>query len=107
MKGTTKAHHIYCYALWLLWAVGMGLALVSRLVLQNENREFFFGVLDPYCRFVTIGSMIPIQPLLCVAAMVCAREEGGSAWREAGYLLISAVLLLTFMGVFVWATGGV
>jgi hypothetical protein len=111
MKNMKKVHLYSCFALWGLWVIGILLmGVVDLLALCGGNDNFFFWhIAEPYNAFMLLFSLLPIEPVLFIIALIAEIPK----WKIKSFLtvvlpfLATVILWFTYICLFVVGTGGV
>ena len=105
-----KTHAIICILYWVLWIIGLLFIGVSLLVYQNDNRWFFENIVHPYNSLISILSLIPIEPILCIVAFtknIITKKSLFKIIRPLIWGLCTIVFFMLYAFIFVVLTGGV
>lgn len=106
-----KVHLYFCFVLWALWFIGILLLGVWHLIFNlggNEN-FFFWHIEEPYNAFMLLFSLLPIEPVLFIIALIAEIPK----WKRKSFLTVvlpffaTVIFWLIYLGLFVAGTGGV
>lgn len=104
-------HKLICIILWSAWAVGILLLLLHLILLllhDGVSHDLFFLVVYPYNRVVLLFSLLPIEPIVLIAALIQdIRTEGitKDVSKSLLWFVITAVIWLIYVGLFILLTG--
>lgn len=101
-----KIYKWYCYVTWVLWLVTLILIFFSGSAYDVRIPQLHRFTVS-LSRIPLLISLIPVHPVLCIAAMVSSVRAGRG--RETIFHLISFVfttILVVFLyAYYVWLTG--
>ena len=111
-----KVHLGFCLGLWALWVRGMWLIGILFLVTLFDgffntfyNNALFWNIVEPYNSFMILFSLLPIEPILFIIALIAEIPR----WKRKSFLtivlpfLVTVILWFAYICVFVAGTGGV
>jgi len=111
MKNKARSIHLFiCITAWILWAVGIVLLAVVRFGNPENSNRFFFDVVHPYNVVMLMGSLLPIEPIACAAAIIKdheAKAGAGAILMSLLLFVVTAILWIGYISLFVMWTGGV
>jgi len=103
-KVTVKQFFAYfSYFIWLVYIIGIVLITVS----QSIGKEFFFSVVEPYFATTLILSLVPLQSIVFVIALVESIKAKTKIISLILHYLLTGVIWLSYIIAFVGITGGV
>ena len=106
-----KVHFYTCCVLWALWIIGIkliGILFLTYFLKGNDN-FFFWNIVEPYNSIVLLLSIIPIEPIMFIIALIVEIPK----WTKKSFLtvvlpfVITVVMWHVYIGVFIMGTGGV
>lgn len=111
MKNGIKSIHLaICVIIWLLWFAGVALIAIARFGNLDNPNDFFFNIVHPYNRVILLCSLIPVEPIICVSAIIndCRQNAGISEILMSVLLfLVTAIFWVVYISLYILWTGGV
>lgn len=105
-----KIHFFVCALLCTSWFVGIIFMGISKFVFHNENQIYFFNLVHPYNAFVLLCSLIPVEPILFIAALIKS-SKGQHKIKDiistVIVFMLTSIIWCIYIYLYVSWTGGV
>lgn len=106
-----KVHLYTCFILWGLWLIGVLLVGLNILIVIciGDVPFLFFNIVYPYNLLLLLLSLIPIEPIMFIIALILEIPK----WTKKSFLTVVLPFIITFVmwnayiAVFILGTGGV
>ncbi len=88
-----KVHLYFCYVLWSLWIIGIGLMLSLSCIYDPNIAVIIVKILFIYALIVTPFSLIPIEPILFIIALIAEIPQ----WKKSSFLSVVLPFIVTII----------
>ena len=105
-----KIHLFICILSWGLWCIGLLLTGLSRWGMLEKNTSFFFNVVHPYNSIVMLISVLPVELIACIVAVIQDVKNQckiTTVFTSIWLCILHIVLWIAYIVLFVSWTGGV
>lgn len=106
-----KVHKSICVFLWIAWAIGILLLLLTLLLNGIQNgitHKIFYILVKPYISGVMFISLLPIEPLAFIVSLIqdlSCKEHMKTILISVRYFAVTVVFWLAYIGLNIVLTG--
>lgn len=105
-----KLHTICCIVAWIAWIIGLALTATATYLQSDSYNTVFFSIVHPYNSIVLLCSLLPVEPVLCIAIVVYgvrAKTSPKNIIKPVALFFLTVMFWVAYVGLYIALTGGV